>query len=274
MRGASGRATIGRVIRVGLALVGLVAGCGPAAHPRAPADAPPLRILVMGNSHAALHDLPAMLAAMVEALGPGRAVEAVAAPGWLFLDERSHDPASLELLRAGGFAFVVLQAQRTSSSWRTTYSTAGAEALIRAVRATGGVPVLFPEWPRRGVDEARRIFAVHAAIARREPACVAPVGQAFDLARAVVPGVPLHADDGDHAARAGAFLAALVLAGAIAGRSPEGVPYLPQFAVGFDLQARLRHVAGRTLERSAEFLPCDGGAAGGPGRAGAAGLRL
>jgi hypothetical protein len=56
----------------------------------------------------------------------------------------------------------------------------------------------------------------------------------------------LHADDGNHAARAGAYLTALILAATITGASPQTVPYLPQFGVSFDTQIHLREVAART----------------------------
>lgn len=221
-----------------------IPGCGSAGD-RGPARAE-VRMLFMGNSHASLHGLPQMVAAMIAGVEERR-VSVVEAPGWRFLDERAGDPATLALLRGGRWQFVVLQAQRTSASWRTTYSTEGAESLVRAVRAAGAVPVLFPEWPRRGVDETGRILGVHEAIAARAPACVAPVGPAFDRARAVYPELALYAEDGNHASAAGAFLAALVLAAAITGASPEAVPYLPQFPVSSDVQHRLRAVATRTF---------------------------
>ena len=42
-------------------------------------------------------------------------------------------------------------------------------------------------------------------------ACVAPIGQAWDLSLARHPSLILHASDGNHSAPAGAFLAALLI---------------------------------------------------------------
>jgi hypothetical protein len=151
----------------------------PSRERTAPAD---LDILFLGNSHTAYHDLPDMVVAMLRAAHPGRAIDHVVAPGWLFLDERLHDPATLRLLRERRWDVVVLQAQRTSSSGRRTYSTAAAESLIELARDAHALPILFPEWPRHGVAETDRIYELHVGIAAREPACVAPVGQAWDLA--------------------------------------------------------------------------------------------
>lgn len=232
-----------------LALLALtLARCRPDPEERASAPAgPALALLFMGNSHSALHELPEIVAALVRAARPGQEVSVTQAPGWLFLDERARDPASLQLLREGRWSFVVLQAQRYSTSGTRTYSSAEAEALVQEARALGAVPVLFPEWPRRGVDETRRIFAVHRAIAAAAPACVAPVGQAWDRARAAYPDLVLHAGDGNHAAPAGAFLAALVLAAVITGGSPERLPFLPQFRISAEVQVRLRAAAAEAL---------------------------
>lgn len=230
-----------------LALLWILAlGCAGTSQQGAPADVALLDLLFMGNSHTSFHDLPEMVAAMVRAVRPGQRVEATTAPGWMFLEARARDPDSVRLLGERSWDVVVLQAQKYSTTGKYSDSTAGAESLIRSARAAHALPILFPEWPRHGVAETTRIHDLHLAIASREPACVAPIGQAWDLARAVYPELVLHADDGNHAARAGAFLTALVLTATITGASPQTVPYLPQFGVSFDTQIHLREVAART----------------------------
>ena len=123
--------------------------------------------------------------------------------------------ATLELLQGQRWTHVVLQAQKYSSSGQFQYSTTEALALIRLARAAGAQAILFPEWPRRGIDESARIYELHVSIAQREPACVAPIGQAFDLAALRQPALLLHNADGNHSAPAGAFLAALMLYGSM-----------------------------------------------------------
>jgi hypothetical protein len=201
----------------------------------------------MGNSHTSVNDVPGMVAAMVRAARPGKTVACVEAPGWMFLEERAQNPASLQLLRDGTWSHVVLQAQEYSSSGLFEYPTDGAELLVRMTRTAKAVPILFPEWPRRGIAETQRIYDLHVSIARREPACVAPIGQSWDLALARYPDLVLHASDGNHSAPAGAFLAALVIAATITGVAPDTLPYLPQFAVDADVQSRLRGVAAETV---------------------------
>ncbi len=106
---------------------------------------------------------------------------------------------------------------------------------------------MFPEWPRRGIVETARIHALHVSIARKEPACVAPIGQAWDLALARNPGLVLHAADGNHSAASGAFLAAVVIAATITGARPDTFPVLAGIAVEEDLQSRLRAAAAETV---------------------------
>ena len=212
-----------------------------------PAAAADVTLLFMGNSHTSNHNLPGMVAAMVRAARTGRTVSATEAPGWMFLEERSVDPASLDLLDRRRWSFVVLQAQKYSTSGQFFYPIDGAVTLAQRARASGAVPVMFPEWPLRGVPETQRIYDLHVSIARIAPACVAPIGQAWDLALARHPAMVLYDADGNHSAPAGAFLAALVIATTITGTAPDTLPVLPGFNVEADDQTRLRAIAAETV---------------------------
>jgi hypothetical protein len=219
-----------------------------------------ISLLFMGNSHTSFNDLTAMVADMVRAGKPGMTVSSVEAPGWMFLEERVHDADSLNLLRSQDWSFVILQAQKYSTSGQFTYSTEEAKELIRLSRVQHAVPVMFPEWPRRDVIETQRIYDLHVSIAQAEPACVAPIGQAWDLALARDPTLPLHAADGNHSAPAGAFLAALVLYATITGLSPLDVPPLPRYPVDLSMQATLRGIAAETVQTVAPRMWCPGDA--------------
>ena len=205
-----------------------------------------------------VNDLTRMVADMVRAGRPGKSVASVEAPGWLFLDERLTDAPSIDLLRSQNWSFVILQAQKYSSSGQVAYSTEEAKELVRRSRTQHAVPIMFPEWPRRGVDETQRIFDLHVSIAQAEPACVAPIPQAFDLALARDPTLTLHASDGNHSAPAGAFLAALVLYATITGQSPLDLPPLTQYPVGVSLQAALRDIAAETVQTVPPRMWCPG----------------
>ena len=219
-----------------------------------------ITLLFMGNSHTSSNNLTGMVADMVRAGRPGQTVASVEAPGWMFLEERVNDGPSLDLLRSRNWSFVVLQAQKYSSSGQFEYSTAEAKELVRMSRVQRAVPIMFPEWPRRDIDETQRIFDLHVSIAQAEPACVAPIPQAFDLALARDPTLTLHAADGNHSAPAGAFLAALVLYATITGLSPLDVPVLSQYPVSAPVQQTLREVAAETVQTVPPRMWCPGDA--------------
>ena len=234
----------------------LLAGCGGSgdsgSNQTNPPNGPPassadIRLLFMGNSHTSFNNLTGMVADMVRAVRPGRSVASVEAPGWMFLEERLSDASSVDLLRSQDWSFVVLQAQKYSTSGQFEYSTAEADEFIRMSRQQHAVPIMFPEWPRLGVPETQRIYDLHVSIAQREPACVAPIGQAWDLALARHPSLVLHAPDGNHSNANGAFLAALVLFATITGDPPSSLPPLPQFPVDAGTQALLRAIADETV---------------------------
>ncbi len=212
----------------------------------------------MGNSHTSSNDLTRMVADMVRAGKPERTVASVEAPGWMFLEERVHDTPSITLLNSQNWSFVILQAQKYSTSGQFDYSTEEAKELIRMSRTRHAVPVMFPEWPQRNVDETQRIYDLHVSIAQAEPACVAPIGQAWDLALAREPTLTLHAADGNHSAPAGAFLAALVLYATITGLSPLDLPNLPQYPVNAGVQTTLRSIAAETVQTVPPRMWCPG----------------
>ena len=208
-----------------------------------------ISILVMGNSHASLNNIQGMIAAIVHAARPDDTVAIVEAPGWMFLEDRVSHAPSMQLLRSQDWSFVILQAQKYSTTGCCTYSTEEAKQLVRESRTQNALPVLFPEWPREGVDETQRIYDLHVSIAQAEPACVAPIGQAFDLAHSRYPDLRLHADDGNHSNPPGAYLAALVIASTLTGASPLDAPTLPpqEFSVEQSVQELLKGIADETV---------------------------
>jgi hypothetical protein len=213
-----------------------------------PVTSADITLLFMGNSHTSANDLTGMVAAMVRAARPGKTVTSIEAPGWMFLEERLHHAPSLALLKSQRWSAVVLQAQKYSTSGQFSYSTVEAEEFIRMIRAQSALPVMFPEWPQRNVDETHRIYDLHVSIAQKQPACVAPIGQAWDLALARQPSLTLHAADGNHSAPAGAFLAALVIFTTLTNASALEVPHLAQFSIDAQTQAALREIAAETVQ--------------------------
>ena len=94
------------------------------APPVAPTNAD-ITLLMMGNSHTSVNGLPETLATMIRTARPGKTVAAAVAPGSLFLEERVSHAPTLTLLRGHRWTFVILQAQKYSTSGQFSYSTTG-----------------------------------------------------------------------------------------------------------------------------------------------------
>jgi hypothetical protein len=207
-------------------------------------------LLFLGNSHSAANDLPGMVTKLITAGVPGAQARSALAPGYRYLDERLTDGQTQPLLDSRAWTHVILQAQKYSSSGQYYYPTDAAEEWIRRTRAKQAEPVLFPEWPRRGnTEEGLRVHELHLSIAAREPACVAPIGLAWEQALARYPQLKLHASDGNHANPNGSLLTAFVLYQVIAGLPASALPFVPSVGVDASTQQNLREVASETIEK-------------------------
>ena len=207
-------------------------------------------VLMIGNSHSSRSDLPQMLEIMLAAGLADTDVVVERAPGWAFLADRLEHRPTLRAFESRAWTHVILQAQRYSASGRYRYPTDGAEEWIRRTHAIGAVPVLFPEWARRGNrEEGMRVQQLHESIAARASACVAPVGIAWEVAQDNRPGLVLHVSDGNHANRRGALLAAYVLYEVVSGRQAATLPELESLKVSADDQAWFGRIASALLAR-------------------------
>jgi hypothetical protein len=231
---------------------------GPAAHEPGDSEisistiaADDYQILFIGNSHSAFNDLPGLVSRLLITGLPGASANASLAPGFGFLDDRLHDGVTQQRLNSQQWSHVILQAQKYSSSGLYWYSTAAAEEWIRRVKSRGALPVLFPEWPRRGNrEEGPRVHLLHLGIAAAEPACVAPIGLAWEESIARHPTLALHAADGNHSNLNGALLTAFVFYQLISGLPADELPHVQQINVNSETQRKLRDVASFVSEQN------------------------
>jgi len=209
------------------------------------------QLLFIGNSHSAFNSLPELVATLIETGLPGKTATSGLAPGFNFLDERLNDGVTLKLLQSRQWTHVILQAQKYSSSGKYFYSTSAAEQWIRRVRTQGARPILFPEWPRRGNKlEGIRVHNLHLSISSREPACVAPIGLAWDESLATYPSIGLHAPDGNHSNLAGALLTAYVIYEVTTGLPASQLPYIPSINISAQTQQVLREVSSEVMDKN------------------------
>lgn len=213
-----------------------------------------IKVLMMGNSHTHYNQLSARLEMMLRAGNPNKTVAVVTAPASLFLDEHLKQESTLNLLKGQQWNFVILQAQKYSSSGKYSYSIAEAISLVGLARQSNAVPVLFPEWSRNGIAETDRILENHIAIAKQAPACIAPIGQAWDIA--LQRNLPLYSADGNHSVAAGAQLTAYILYASLTGKLPSTLPNIPVSDVSSDMQGQLRLAADEAVTAHSPFQYC------------------
>jgi hypothetical protein len=219
-------------------------------------EAADISILFMGNSHTLSHDVPSMVVTLVRAGRPGKTVVGTTAPGSLFLEERLQHQDTIQLLKSRNWSAVILQAQMLSSSWAVIHPIGPAAELVKLSRAQSAVPVLFPEWARLGVNESHLIYDVYVSIAKVQPACAAPIPQAWALAQSRQPNIVLHAGDGNHSSPSGAFLAALVLYSTLTGELPRNLPDVSVQGVDSNTQQFLRGIATEAVQAVSPRLWC------------------
>ncbi len=218
-----------------------------------------IKILMMGNSHTAGSQLPARLEAMMRAGYPSKTVAVVVAPGSMFLDEHLKHAPTLALLKGQSWNFVILQAQKYSSSGQFTYSITEAIELVGLARKSNALPVLYPEWTRRGIAETNRILEQHIEIANAAPACIAPIGQAWDIALQRHPELPLYDADGNHADPAGAQLTAYILYATLSGKQASALPDIAVGNIPPAMQLQLRLVADDAVKANSPRKYCPQG---------------
>jgi len=207
------------------------------------------QILLLGNSH--VQSLASMISRLIEVRFPEKQVSASSALGVYYLSERIEDRASVERLVNTPWTHVILQAQKYSASGAFTYPTDAAVSWIQLAKTQNTTPILFPEHPRFGnKTEGLQVYQIHQGIAEIEPACVGPIGLAWDRAIMLYPELSLHQSDGNHANIAGKLLTAFIFYQIITGESADALPYIAAIDVNEATQDLLGQVASFALEQT------------------------
>lgn len=210
-----------------------------------------VRILFLGNSHTFMHNLPMVVGAMIDAdADPDLAyVESVAYPD-AFLVDHLDSERSMKALKEKKWDYVVLQGQKYSTSGKYSYPHDAAIEITKLVKEQGGQVVMYPEWRRKGhPEEGVRVQKLHEQIASETGAIVAPVGLAWDKALEASSDLKLHAPDGNHCTRLGAFLTACVIYGTITERDIEELDEDGRLGIDKSDRDMLQEVADKIVKR-------------------------
>jgi hypothetical protein len=223
-----------------------VVGAAGAAAQNAHAPEPPSEnVLFIGNSHTARHGgLDWLVGNMVGAESTPREFSAETRTASGVTLEYHYKNGARDAIRSGDFDTVVLQGYLPGSASRSAQPFLEyARLLDQDVRRTGARTVFFMTWPQGHLDwaELDDFVAAHRQISAELGAPVAPVGIAFDKARAQRPDLALLGEDEVHATWEGAYLAAATVYATLFERSPEGLSYA--FGISPEDAGFLQHVA-------------------------------
>jgi len=224
--------------------------CDPLLDPSEPA-----RILLVGNSHIFMNDLPLMLSRL--AVSAGIDCECgQSAYGGYELSQHATDERTLWLIEGEPWDVVVLQERTTVLLTRLAEGTEPAVlALDEAIASVAARTLLLMMWaPYSGtvaggsVDASQEEVARSTmAVAERIGACVAPVGLAWEAVEDADSGINLWQSGREHASEAGTYLMACVLYATLWGRSPVGLGSMTGLSESDALT--LQEVAAETVSR-------------------------
>lgn len=230
----------------------LLSSCSSGSDDPPPPSVPATRtILFIGNSFTRVQGgLDVHVKALAASMRQPRAitVERVTQDG-ATLNALRTDPAVLQAIRAGGHDVVVLQDDLPEYGGPSVEPfKVEVRAFNQEILAKSGRPLLFMAWAyarltwisQAGVATAHRAIGTELGIA------VAPVGLAFDAAKAERPTLAMLDSDLEHESLQGMYLAACVLYATLFQESPEGASYAP-VGVSADEAAFLQRIAWKSV---------------------------
>jgi hypothetical protein len=203
-----------------------------------------MRVLFIGNSYIASHNLPAIVAQMAKHKGKVLHHEAHL-PGSRTFRKHWEEGKAVKLIRKGGWDAVVLQGQSFEPVGDPANTLKYAERLCKEIDKVKARKVFFCTWaygprPRmlRTIENPehraqiekllpemqQRLNATYSDAAKRCGGEVAPVGPAWELSLKLKPRRRLHGRDQSHPAPVGSYLAGLVLYAVLFEDSPTNMP--------------------------------------------------
>ncbi|MGI2002338.1 hypothetical protein [Shewanella frigidimarina] len=192
------------------------------------------RIILYGNSH--VSGLSGLITDLIKTGKPQSEAEVVVYGGGYLVDSYAKDTAQ-ERLEEGNWTHAIFQAQKYSQSQSVSYPTIAAQKWLDKAKSLGVTPILFPEHAQKGnIAEGDYVLGIHKAIASSQDTCLAPVPLVWKRVLQISPGLPLHHNDGNHAAYLGRFLTSLVFYEVITGQSADLLPYIPSIEVTEEIQ--------------------------------------
>lgn len=224
-----------------------------AVAPSEPAEAPPERVLFIGNSLTYTNDLPGMVEALARAGGHRLTVASLTGPGF-GLEDHWDRPETHATITGGSWDVVVLQQGPSALEESRVNLRHWAAEFAPRIRAAGARPALYMVWPSlaRAADFPR-VSESYRLAAEDVDGVLLPAGDAWQEAWRLDPSLQLYGPDEFHPSVAGTYLAALTIVGRLYDTPLTGLPATLQLdggrvSVPAAVAARLQEAATHIIE--------------------------
>ena len=187
-----------------------------------PSPGQPISMLFIGNSYTFYNDLPQMIRRMsVEAAQPRPLQVRDVTFGGASLQAHWQRGEVQKVLASQHWDYVVIQDFSTMPVDNPELTREYVRRVAAAAREAGAQPILYLTWARQARPAMQaQLDSVYTGLATELHALLAPVGQAWQRALAVVPQPQLFVEDGSHPSYAGSYLAASVFYSLVYGMPP------------------------------------------------------
>jgi hypothetical protein len=181
------------------------------------------RVLMIGDSLTYYNDLPGLLQQMSALEQAPIYIEKITAP-YRSLEAHWAAGAAAERVRQGHWDYVILQEFSRKPVTDPIGSRASIRKFAEAAARAGAKTILFENWTRAGHDDDYEAMQrTYRTAAEENGATLAPIGPAWNAARAQRPDIQLLLDD-RHPTDAGTYLAAAVLYDTIYHKKSSALP--------------------------------------------------
>lgn len=182
-------------------------------------------MLFIGNSLTYFNDLPGTVARLAAMGDDTIHVRMVALPNFAVIDHANGMSDAVQVIREGGWDYVVLQQGPTTTAIGRDTLVLAARQLDPDIRAAGARTALLMVWPPAGNLEAfDAVRSSYQQAAQAVHGLFLPAGEAWRAAWGVNADLPLYGPDGFHPAELGTYVAALVVYEGITGHDARSLP--------------------------------------------------
>lgn len=217
---------LGRASGVTVAALVVLANCGGGHVALEPDSGREYQFLFIGNSLTYFNDLPGTMAQLGASGNHTIRVGSVARPNFALIDHANGLSDALDVIRLGGWDYVVLQQGPSALPESRDTLIIAARMLDSAIRGSGGRTALLMVWPESSrfivFDDVRDSYLTAA---QDVEGLFLPAGEAWRTAWAEDQTLAFYGPDGYHPSPLGTYLAALVVYEGITGRDArDGCP--------------------------------------------------